>query len=437
MRVSVIGTGYLGATHAACLAAWGHDVVGLDPDDQRIDSLSAGTAPFHEPGLDDLLRRGVEEGRLRFTTESEGIGDCEVHFVCVGTPQSAGCEDADLSAVWSAVDAVARVHRRPALVVGKSTVPVGTAAEVGRRLSDQSDGDLSVAWNPEFLREGQAVADSLHPERVVLGTEDPADDILLRQLYAPLVRDGVPVVSTDLATAELAKASANLMLAARISVVNLLAEVCERAGGDAGDLTRILGLDSRIGRHMLVPGVGYGGGCLPKDSHAFAARADQLGVAGAVDFVAEVDRVNRHQAERTVAIAGELLDQAVRGARVGVLGAAFKGNSDDLRESPALVVARALAERGASVRVHDPAAGPKVAREAPELEVRPTAEDACRDADLVLVLTDWPEFADLDADVLGRVVGTPTVLDGRQVLDAAKWRSAGWRVYTLGSGEAH
>jgi UDPglucose 6-dehydrogenase len=436
MQISVIGTGYLGATHAACLAEWGHDVVGLDREPARVEPLALGRAPFHEPGLDDLLERGREGGRLRFTTDPEEIGDCEVHFVCVGTPQSHDGDAAELAAVWSAADTVAQVHRRPALVVGKSTVPVGTADQVRDRLADASGGDLALAWNPEFLREGQAVADSLRPERVVLGTDDPADDAVLRRVYAPLVHDGVPVVSTDLATAELAKASANLMLAARISTVNLLAEVCEKAGGDAADLTRVLGLDSRIGRHMLVPGIGYGGGCLPKDSRAFAARAAELGVPGAADFVAQVDRVNRHQVDRTITIAGELLSRPLAAARIGVLGAAFKGDSDDLRESPALAVARGPAGRWAHVRVHDPAAAAGVRRQAPELEVLDGPVQACRDADLVLVLTDWPEFGDLDPERLAGIVATPTVLDGRQVLDAAKWRAAGWRVYTLGSGEA-
>ncbi|HET9499511.1 MAG TPA: UDP-glucose/GDP-mannose dehydrogenase family protein [Marmoricola sp.] len=438
MQISVIGTGYLGATHAACLAHWGHDVVGLDREESRVACLAQGRAPFHEPGLDDLLRDGQHAGRLQFTTDPAAIGDCEVHFLCVGTPQCAGGDAADLSAVRAAADTVARVHHRPALVVGKSTVPVGTAQTMGARLREQSDGRLGLAWNPEFLREGQAVSDSLHPERVVLGTDRAQDDTLLRRLYAPLVHAGVPVVSTDLATAELAKASANLMLAARISVVNLLAEVCEAAGGDAADLTRILGLDSRIGRHMLVPGIGYGGGCLPKDSRAFAARAAELGVEGAAALVAEIDRVNHHQVERTVAIAHDLLDGPLQGARIGVLGAAFKGNSDDLRESPAVAVCRLLLDAGARLSVFDPAAAGKLRRELPEVSVAEGAEAACSGADLVLVLTDWSQFADLDpAQLVGSVGGTrPTVLDGRQVLDAQKWRAAGWRVYTLGSGEA-
>lgn len=435
MRISVIGTGYLGATHAACLAHWGHEVVGLDRSEERVARLAQGRAPLFEPGLDDLLAGGVSAGRLRFTTDPAEIGDCEVHFICVGTPQADAEGHADLQAVESAVESLGSVRRSSALVVGKSTVPVGTAARLRERLRQMGSPELRLAWNPEFLREGQAVTDSLHPERVVLGVEDPADDMLLRRVYAPLVRDGVPVISTDMATAELAKASANLMLAARISLVNVLAEVCEHAGANAADLTRIIGLDSRIGRHMLTPGVGYGGGCLPKDSLAFAARAQELGVPVAGELVAQVDRINRHQVDRTVDLAAELAGGTLAGVPVAVLGGTFKGLSDDLRESPALAIANRLAGRGAVVRLHDPVASEAIRRECPHLEASSDVLTTCRGAELVLVLTDWPQFADLDPFRIAELVTRRVVLDGRQVLDPEKWRAAGWRVWVLGSGD--
>ncbi len=433
MRVSVIGTGYLGATHAACLASWGHDVVGVDTDAERVEVLARGRTPFHEPGLAELLAEGVASGRLRFSSDPGAARDADLHFLCVGTPQSADGPGADLSALWSALEAL-RPHLRPSSVlVGKSTVPVGTAAKVRDRLHAVG-APVTVAWNPEFLREGRAVQDSLRPERLVLGVEPGPGEQRLREVYRPLLAAGVPVVRTSLETAELAKASANLMLATRISLVNLLAEVCERSGADVADLTRVLGLDSRIGGHALVAGVGYGGGCLPKDSRAFAARAEELGVVHARGFVAQVEAVNRHQVERTVRLAAELLSGPVAGARVGVLGAAFKADSDDVRESPALAVACALQDLGARVSVYDPAAGDNTRKVAPALEVTTSAQDACEGAALVLVLTDWEEFRALDPGAVKSLVARPVVVDGRRVLDADRWRACGWQVRVLGDG---
>jgi len=434
MRISVVGTGYLGATHAACLASWDHDVVGVDPSEERIRPLCQGRASFHEPALDDLLSEGVSSGRLAFTTDVAAVAGCDVHFVCVGTPQSDDGLGADLSALWCALDQLAPSLRPGSLVVGKSTIPVGTARVARDRLRATTGRDVDLAWNPEFLREGRAVEDSLLPERLVLGVCTPRAEQVLRQVYRPLVKAGVPVVVTDLETAELAKVSANLMLAARIGLVNVLAEVCERSGADAADLTTILGLDRRIGPHALVPGIGYGGGCLPKDSRAFAARAQQLGVPHARGLVAHLEAVNRHQAERTVALVEQLLGTSLSGARVGVLGAAFKADSDDVRESPALAVADLLHARGATLRVYDPAAGDNVRKVAPHLEVAETAEGACAGADVVAVLTEWREFADLDPQEVGRWVRQCNVLDGRRVLDARAWRAAGWRAQVLGEG---
>jgi UDPglucose 6-dehydrogenase len=436
VRISVIGTGYLGATHAACLAASGHQVVGVDSDPAKVARLAAGSVPFHEPGLAALLRRGVGSGELTFDTDLAAAADAEVHFLCVGTPQRAGSHAADLSALDAAVTALAPLLRRPALVVGKSTVPVGTARRLGDRLRAQAPaGDrVRIAWNPEFLREGHAVEDSLHPDRLVLGVDDDESDQVLRDVYSRMINDGVPVVRTDLETAELAKVSANVMLATRISLVNLLAEVCEAADADVGDLTTILGLDDRIGHRFLDPGVGFGGGCLPKDLRAFVARAEELGVGGPAGLLREVDTINMRQRARTIDLAVRLLGGGATGRRVAVLGAAFKAGSDDVRDSPALDVAATLQARGADVHVFDPQAGARVRAEQPLLHCADSIERACRDAEIVLVLTDWEEFRGIDPVALAEQVREPRVVDGRLVLDPDKWRAAGWDFHALGRG---
>ena len=437
VRISVLGTGYLGATHAACLVACGHDVLGVDSDPPRVETLNTGRAPFHEAGLDALLTRGVESGSLCFENDSRRAAvEAEVHFLCVGTPQKPGSSAADLSALWSAIDALAPRLQRPCLVVGKSTVPVGTAAQVRDRLRERAPAgaDVEVAWNPEFLREGHAVEDSLRPDRLVFGVESNHADQVLRDVYASLITAGVRCVRTDLATAELAKVSANVMLATRISLVNLLAEVCEAADADVGDLRTILGLDPRIGSEFLDPGVGFGGGCLPKDTRAFVARAEELGVSGPAGLLREVDAINMRQRSRTVDLAVALAGGRASGTRMAVLGAAFKAGSDDVRDSPALDVAATLHARGAHVTVYDPEAVPNARRARPELEYAGDVETACRDADVVLVLTEWEEFRGMDPVALSSVVAQPRVVDGRLALDPDKWSAAGWDFHALGRG---
>ena len=435
MRISVLGTGYLGATHAACLAACGHDVVGVDTNADRVRSLASAIVPFHEPGLERLLVEGVRSGRLRFAGEYEAAADADVHFLCVGTPQRAGSYAADLSALECAVDSLAPLLQRPCLVVGKSTVPVGSAVAVRDRLRARAPAGaaVEVAWNPEFLREGHAVEDSLQPDRLVFGVESDEADQLLREVYAPVLQQGMPCVRTDLPTAELAKVAANAMLATRISLVNLLAEVCEAADADVADLTAILGHDVRIGPSFLTPGVGYGGGCLPKDTRAFVARAEELGVGEPAALLREVDAVNMRQRARTVDMAASMVDD-LAGSTIAVLGAAFKAGSDDVRDSPALDVAATLQARGARVRVYDPQAGHSARRAQPSLEYADSAEVACRGADLLLVLTDWPEFRSLDPVSLADSMAVPRVLDGRLVLDPDKWHGAGWQFRALGRG---
>jgi UDPglucose 6-dehydrogenase len=431
MRISVVGTGYLGATHAACLAALGHDVIGVDADEVKVRSLSAGRAPFHEPGLDDLLRQGLDSGRLRFSTDISGAAAAQAHFICVGTPQSATSGRADLTALWSAVHSLAGVLGADNLVVGKSTVPVGTAAQIARWFERHVDQGVRVAWNPEFLREGFAVADTLMPDRLVFGVEDDTAAALLHEVYAPIVSRGVPAVRTERATAELAKLSANVMLASRLSTVNVLAEVCEQAGADIHQLVTVLGLDHRIGREFLEPGLGFGGSCLPKDLRAFVERARELGVDSSLRLLVECDAVNLHQRARTVARVEELVSEHGRPC-VAILGAAFKPGSDDVRDSPALDVASRLHADGLDVRVYDPLAVSRARVAHPELSYADSVEDACRGAHLVLVLTAWEEFAGIDPMALGVVVSSRIVLDARLALDADKWSEAGWEFHALG-----
>ncbi|WP_030173937.1 UDP-glucose dehydrogenase family protein [Streptomyces sp. NRRL S-813] len=425
MRLTVIGTGYLGATHAACMAELGHEVVGVDVDAGKIAALRAGRAPFHEPGLSALLARHTASGRLRFTTAYEEAGAFgQVHFVCVGTPQRRDCDGADLSCVESAFAGIARHARKGALLVGKSTVPVGTAA----RLAEEHGAE--IAWNPEFLREGFAVEDTLRPDRLVFGVRTGRAERLLRQVYGPVLAAGTPLVVTDFATAELAKTAANSFLATKISFINAMAEVCEAAGGDVRKLSEVLGCDGRIGPAYLRAGVGFGGGCLPKDIRAFAHRAAELGVD--LGFLHAVDAINMRRRDRTVALARELCGGSVLGARVAVLGAAFKPDSDDVRDSPALNVAARLGLDGADVTVYDPEALDNARKAFPLLGYALSVPEALRGAELVLLLTEWPRFREIDPRWAAGLVSRPRIVDGRGVLDPDRWTAAGWRFCALG-----
>ena len=335
MKLSVIGTGYLGAVHAACMAELGFDVVGIDVDEAKISTLQAGKAPFFEPDFEPILSRNIAAGRLTFTTDFSAMADADVHFVCVGTPQAADSLAADTRYVDAAIDEVARYARAGSVVAGKSTVPVGTAARLQERLLEKSEHHIELAWNPEFLREGFAVEDTLHPDRIVIGTNGPSAESLLREVYASMIAADTPFLVTDYPTAELVKVSANAFLATKISFINAMAEVCETVGGDVVALADAIGHDVRIGRRFLNAGIGFGGGCLPKDIRAFQARAAELGVEEAVAFLRDVDAVNMRRRSRVVELADEMLGGSA-GKRIAVLGAAFKPNSDDVRDSPAL-----------------------------------------------------------------------------------------------------
>jgi UDPglucose 6-dehydrogenase len=435
MKLTVIGTGYLGAVHAACMADIGHDVLGVDVNADKIEALADGRPPFFEPGLGEVLARTVGAGKLRFSTSLEEAAEFgDVHFICVGTPQRPGSYAADLKYVDAAVEGLAPHLRRACLVVGKSTVPVGTAAGMAARVAELAPvgNQAEVAWNPEFLREGFAVADTLRPDRLVAGVTSDRADALLRQVYAPMLAAGTPYISADLATAELVKVAANAFLATKISFINAMSEMCEASGGDVVTLAEAIGHDSRIGSRFLSAGLGFGGGCLPKDIRGFIARAGELGASEALTFLREVDEINMRRRMHTVDLARELVGGSFLGRNVAVLGAAFKPNSDDVRDSPALNVAAAIQLQGAQVRVHDPEAMENARAVFPTLDYAPDATKACEGADLVLHLTEWAEYRELDVCALASVVRAPRILDARNALDIDHWRAAGWTVRALG-----
>jgi UDPglucose 6-dehydrogenase len=435
VKISVIGCGYLGAVHAASMAELGHDVVGIDVDAAKIAMLAEAKAPFYEPGFEELLSRTLASGRLRFSTDMADAAGAQVHFLCVGTPQKRGEYAADLRFVEAATESLLDVIGPGELVAGKSTVPVGTAARLFELVVGKVPGAL-LAWNPEFLREGFAVQDTLHPDRLVYGLPDGPDGAtaraMLDEVYAAIVAAGTPQVMTDYATAEMVKTAANSFLATKISFINAMAELCEATGADVKLLADAIGYDDRIGRKFLNAGLGFGGGCLPKDIRAFMARAGELGADQALTFLREVDNINMRRRIRMVELAREVCDGSLLGKRVAVLGAAFKPDSDDIRDSPALNVAAQLQLQGAVVRVTDPAAVENSRREWPHLDFAATPEEAAERADAVLLLTEWRQYRELDPVAFGKVVKQKRVLDGRNALDRDAWEAAGWSYRALG-----
>ncbi|MEU8381105.1 UDP-glucose/GDP-mannose dehydrogenase family protein [Streptosporangium sp. NPDC048865] len=431
----MVGTGYLGATTSACMAELGFEVLGLDMDAEKIDRLRAGDLPIYEPGLQEILRRNLANGRLRFTTsyeEAAAFGD--VHFLCLGTPQKLGEYAADVSYLDAAIESLAPHLDRECLIVGKSTVPVGTAQRLADKLARLAPigAGAELAWNPEFLREGFAVKDTLHPDRIVLGVSSDRAEKIMREVYASMLETGTPMVITDYPTAELVKVAANAFLATKISFINAMAEVCEASHADVKQLSLALSFDDRIGGKFLNPGLGFGGGCLPKDIRAFMARAGELGADQALTFLREVDAINMRRRARMVDLARELAGGSFRGCTVAVLGAAFKPNSDDIRDSPALDVAVKISEQGGRVTVYDPVAQENARKAHPGLSYGASALDAAKDAHVVLLLTEWQEFITMDPEELGSVVASRKIVDGRNALDAETWRAAGWHYRALG-----
>lgn len=435
MRVSVIGCGYLGAVHAAAMADLGHEVIAVDVDAEKVAALSAGNAPFFEPGLPEILNSSLASGRLRFTTDISEVEGSQLHFIAVGTPQSDDSGAADIRFVDAAIDALLP-HLGPAdVVVGKSTVPVGTAQRLAEKLLS-AGSSATLVWNPEFLREGFAVKDTLSPDRLVFGIAEGAGQkeavAALREVYATTIAAGTPVVETDLATAELVKTAANAFLATKISFINAMSEIAEATGANVTELADAIGYDTRIGRRFLNAGVGFGGGCLPKDIRAFSARAEELGLGSSVAFLDEVDAINLRQRERVIArvisdAGGDPVD-----LKVAVLGLAFKPHSDDVRDSPALDVARGLAERGALVTAYDPEAMVPAQKRFAELIVAENVQQALLDADIAVLATEWPEFVNLDPRNVGDLMAHKRIVDARNVLDPALWRAAGFHYSSMG-----
>ena len=431
LTLSVVGCGYLGATHAACMSSLGFTVVGVDTDPEKVALLQSGKLPFYEPGLDTLLEQEMKTGRLSFTTDFSAVKDADVHFVCVGTPQSKDGLAADLTYVKSAVAAIAPHLKEGALVVGKSTVPVGTAQGLRDELAKIAP-QADLAWNPEFLREGFAVEDTLTPNRLVVGVANDRAEEILKEVYEPVIALGTPWIRADLPTSELVKVAANSFLATKISFINAMAEVCEAAGGDVTVLAKAIGYDPRIGNKFLQAGIGFGGGCLPKDIRAFMARAEELGAKQALEFLREIDAINLRARQRVIDVVRGELSEDLTQYKIAVLGATFKPDSDDVRDSPALDIAAQLQAAGAIVVVHDPQGIEPARKRFPNLEYQEVVTDALKDADLILHLTEWKEYRQIDPAAIAYLVKSKIIIDGRNMLDRTMWRNAGWKFHALG-----
>ena len=431
LKLSVIGTGYLGATHAACMASLGFEVIGFDTEASKIDLLSKGKVPFYEPELEELLSEQIKSGRLTFTNNVADLADADVHFICVGTPQIKNGNAADLTYVNSALESIAKYVKPGGLVVGKSTVPVGTATKLRNRLLELNP-KADLAWNPEFLREGFAVEDTLRPNRLVVGVVNDSAEQKLKEVYATNLKEKTPWVRADLPTAELVKVAANSFLATKISFINAMAEICEAAGGDVTVLAKAIGYDPRIGSRFLQAGIGFGGGCLPKDIRAFMARAEELGASQAVEFLKEIDAINLRARQRIIELVRKDLSDDLQGKKVAILGAAFKPDSDDVRDSPALDIAAQIQAAGATVTVHDPKAIANAQKRFPALNFADDVNTTLKDAEIVLHLTEWKIYREIDPVKVKSIVKTPIVIDGRNALDRELWQSAGWKFRALG-----
>ena len=436
LKISVIGTGYLGATHAACISSLGFEVVGIDTDLSKISALNQGKVPFYEPELEELLAKELATGRLTFSTSYEAIKDADVHFICVGTPQVKDGLAADMTYVKAALESIAPLIKAGSLVVGKSTVPVGTAAALRARLLEINP-DTDLAWNPEFLREGFAVDDTLHPNRLVVGVTNDRAEVILKEVYAKNLAEGTPWVRADLPTSELVKVAANSFLATKISFINAMAEICEAAGGDVTVLAKAIGYDPRIGSRFLQAGIGFGGGCLPKDIRAFMARAQELGAHQALEFLREIDSINLRARQRVIDLVRKDLSEDLVGKKVAVLGAAFKPDSDDVRDSPALDIAVQIHAAGANVVVHDPKATGPAAKRFPALTFTEDLNECLKDAEIVLHLTEWKIYRELDPKAVKALVKNAILIDGRNMLDRSAWQTAGWHVRALGRADTN
>ena len=436
LKISVIGTGYLGATHAACISSLGFEVVGIDTDSSKVAALKQGKVPFFEPHLEELLAKEIATGRLTFSDSFDAVKDADVHFICVGTPQVKDGLAADMTYVNGALESIAPLIKAGSLVVGKSTVPVGTATRLRTRLLEINP-DADLAWNPEFLREGFAVDDTLNPNRLVVGVANDRAEAILKEVYAKNLEAGTPWVRADLPTSELVKVAANSFLATKISFINAMAEICEAAGGDVTVLAKAIGYDPRIGSRFLQAGIGFGGGCLPKDIRAFMARSEELGARQALEFLREIDSINMRARQRMIDLVRKDLSEDLVGKKVAVLGAAFKPDSDDVRDSPALDIAVQIHAAGANVVVHDPKATKPASKRFPALTFTENIEECLKDAEIVLHLTEWKIYRELDPVAMRALVKNPILIDGRNMLDRSEWQKAGWHVRALGRADTN
>lgn len=436
MKICVVGMGYLGVTHSVAMAKLGHDVLGIDIDASKIQRLASGQVPFFEPGLDRALAEVVKLRRIHFSSDFNDLADAELVFLCLGTPQSTSGDNADLTQLFSAADEITKVLSPTALVVGKSTVPIGTAAQLQKTMSASAGFPVHLAWNPEFLREGTALDDSLSPNRIVVGvpSTDTAEPLL--RAYEKQLASGVPVIQTDWASAELIKFAANAFLATKVSFINGIAEIAEVAGADAVHVARALGLDPRIGPLYFRNGLGFGGGCLPKDIRGFMANSAALGVGSSVAFLNHVDQINTRRRKKVVDLALQELG-SLSNRKILVLGASFKPGSDDMRDSPSLEVARKLQDLGARVTVHDPVALPKLVLDSPKLVESPHLRESAASAELVILGTEWDEYRNIDPESFGEFVAKRVIIDARNVLDVKAWQRAGWRLIALGRNVHH
>jgi len=431
MKICVVGLGYLGATHAVAMATLGHEVLGIDLDTNKVDYLNAGKVPFHEPGLQESLREALSTESVAFQTSFEMTEPASAIFICVGTPQTVSGKSADTSFVFSAGESLAKVITPETVVIGKSTVPVGTAAALRDRISEVAGFPIHLAWNPEFLREGTALEDSLEPDRIVIGSWDDYSSQKLKEVYKPILDRGTPLVEVDVPTAELVKVAANAFLATKVSFINAMAEIAEVSGADAVELAKAIGYDERIGNKFLRNGIGFGGGCLPKDIRGFVARAEELGAGEAVSFLKDVDAINQRRRARVLSLAAEELGE-LKNKKVLMLGLSFKPDSDDMRDSPPLDIALRLARAGAQVTVHDPVALSALGDKHPELIMEQDLSAAAKDQELVILGTEWSEYKSIDPASFGDLVANKLIIDGRNVLDVASWQAAGWRLIALG-----
>jgi UDPglucose 6-dehydrogenase len=416
------------------MASLGFEVIGFDTQATKIELLSKGKVPFYEPELEELLAEQLKSGRLTFTNNVADLADADVHFICVGTPQVKNGNAADLTYVNSALESIAKYVKPGGLVVGKSTVPVGTATKLRSRLLELNP-KADLAWNPEFLREGFAVEDTLRPNRLVVGVVNDSAEQLLKEVYASNLEENTPWVRADLPTAELVKVAANSFLATKISFINAMAEICEAAGGDVTLLAKAIGYDPRIGSRFLQAGIGFGGGCLPKDIRAFMARAEELGASQAVEFLKEIDAINMRARQRIIELVRKDLNDDLRGKKVAILGAAFKPDSDDVRDSPALDIAAQIQAAGAVVTVHDPKAIANAQKRFPALNFAADVNATLKDADILLHLTEWKIYREIDPNKVKSIVKTPIMIDGRNALDRELWQSAGWKFRALGRSD--